>query len=102
VKNNFYNKSIENIYSGPSTKTEVSSQILFGERFKILYKKKGWIKIKNFKNNKNKINYIYVLTPKGIDQKIKLTKKFIKIKMNEYEELNIALKKQQRDFQEKK
>ena len=64
-------------------------------------RKKRLIKIKNFKNNKNKINYIYILTPKGIDQKIKLTKKFIRIKMNEYEELNIALKKQQKDFQGK-
>lgn len=51
MKNNFYNKSIENIYSGPSTKTEVSSQILYGERFKILYKKKGWIKIKTIFDN---------------------------------------------------
>ena len=33
--------------------------------------------------------------------KIKLTKKFIRIKMNEYEELNIALKKQQKDIQVK-
>ena len=64
-------------------------------------KSKGWIKIKNFRNNKNKINYIYILTPKGIDQKFKLTKKFIRIKMSEYEELNIALKKQQKDFQQK-
>ena len=33
-------------------------------------KKKGLIKIKNFKNNKNKINYIYILTPKGITKKV--------------------------------
>ena len=32
--------------------------------------KKGLIKIKNFKNNKNKINYIYILTPKGITKKV--------------------------------
>ena len=29
-------------------------------------KKKGLVKYKNFKNNKNKINYVYILTPKGI------------------------------------
>ena len=46
MKNNFYNKPIENVYSKPSTKSEVSTQILYGEKFKILFKNKGWIKIK--------------------------------------------------------
>ena len=50
-------------------------------------KSKGWIKIKNFKNNKNKINYIYILTPKGIAKKSLLTVNFMKRKMKEYEEL---------------
>ena len=40
-------------------------------------KSKGLIKIKNFKNNKNKINYIYILTPKGISKKARLTVNFI-------------------------
>ena len=48
---------------------------------------KGLIKIKNFKKNKNKLNYFYVLTPKGITQKTKLTISFMKKKMNEYDEL---------------
>ena len=34
---------------------------------------KGLIKIENFKKNPNKLNYFYVLTPKGIAQKTKLT-----------------------------
>ena len=50
-------------------------------------KAKGLIKIKNFKNNKNKINYIYILTPKGIAKKSLLTVNFMKRKMKEYEEL---------------
>ena len=50
-------------------------------------KNKGLIKINNFKKNPNKINYIYVLTPKGISQKTKLTLNFMKRKMKEYEEL---------------
>ena len=50
-------------------------------------KLKGLIKIKNFKKNPNKINYIYVLTPKGISEKTKLTLNFMKTKMKEYEEL---------------
>ena len=48
---------------------------------------KGLVKINNFKNNKNKINYIYVLTPKGINKKTKLTMAFMKRKMKEYDEL---------------
>lgn len=51
-------------------------------------KKKGLIKIKNFKKNPSKINYIYVLTPKGISHKTILTLNFMKKKMKEYDELN--------------
>ena len=54
---------------------------------------KGLVKIKNFKNNPNKINYFYVLTPKGIAEKTKLTINFMKKKMREYDELKSELKK---------
>ena len=50
-------------------------------------RQKGLIKIDNFKKNKNKLNYIYILTPKGISQKTKLTLKFMTKKMHEYDEL---------------
>lgn len=50
-------------------------------------KDKGLIKINNFKKNPKKINYIYVLTPKGIAEKTKLTLAFMKRKMKEYDEL---------------
>ncbi len=46
MKNNFYNKPIGNIYSKPYIKSEISSQILYGEKFKILSKSKDWLKIK--------------------------------------------------------
>jgi len=46
VKNNFFNKPIGNVYLKPSIKSELSTQILYGEKFKILSKSKGWIKIK--------------------------------------------------------
>ena len=55
-------------------------------------KNKGHIKIENFKKNKNKLNYFYVLTPKGITEKTKLTINFMKRKMEEYEELKRELK----------
>ncbi len=54
-------------------------------------KKKGLIKMQNFKNNENKINYIYKLTPKGISQKTKLTISFMQRKMKEYDELKKEL-----------
>ena len=52
---------------------------------------KGLIKIENFKKNPKKINYIYVLTPKGIAEKTKLTVNFMKRKMKEYDELKKEL-----------
>ncbi len=53
---------------------------------------KGFIKIKNFKKNPNKLNYFYVLTPKGISEKTKLTINFMKRKIKEYDELKKELK----------
>ena len=50
-------------------------------------KAKGLVKIENFKKNPNKFLYIYVLTPKGIATKSKLTIYFMKRKMKEYEDL---------------
>jgi EPS-associated MarR family transcriptional regulator len=46
---------------------------------------KGLIKVKNFKNNKRKITYSYLLTPAGVAEKAALTKRFLKLKMEEYE-----------------
>ena len=56
-------------------------------------KSKGLIKIKNFRNNKNKINYFFILTPKGISKKARLIVNFMKKKMFEYEELKRELEK---------
>ena len=50
-------------------------------------KTKGLIKIDNFTKNPNKLNYAYLLTPKGINEKAKLTINFMKRKMKEYDEL---------------
>jgi len=48
---------------------------------------KGFIKVNNFRNNKNKIQYSYLLTPKGVEEKAKLTLDFIRIKTQEYDVL---------------
>ena len=52
---------------------------------------KGLIKINNFKKNPNKMVYSYLLTPKGIAEKTKLTINFMKLKMSEYDELRLEL-----------
>ena len=80
-----------------STQRELASELDFSLG-KLNYclkslKKKGHIKLKNFQNNKNKINYAYILTPKGLTIKTKLTVNFMKRKMKEYDELAKELKK---------
>ena len=57
-------------------------------------KEKDLIKLKNFKNNKRKLNYIYILTPKGISEKTKLTINFMERKMKEYDELKSELNRE--------
>jgi EPS-associated MarR family transcriptional regulator len=46
---------------------------------------KGLVKITNFKQNPNKMGYVYLLTPKGIEEKARLTLSFLKIKVIEFE-----------------
>ncbi|MGA8146328.1 MAG: MarR family EPS-associated transcriptional regulator [Gallionellaceae bacterium] len=48
---------------------------------------KGLIKAKNFRNSKNKTGYVYFLTPRGIEEKVKVTAFFLKRKVAEYEAL---------------
>ena len=56
-------------------------------------KKKGLVKIQNFQQKKNNINYLgYVITPKGISLRTKITIDFMKRKMQEYDELKKELK----------
>lgn len=56
-------------------------------------KGKGLIKINNFKKNPNKINYLYIFTPRGIVEKTKLSISFMKRKMKKYDELKKELEK---------
>jgi len=63
---------------------------------------KGWIKLKNFSNNPNKVGYAYLLTPKGIEQKASLTIAFLKIKMEEYEMLKEEISSLKQDAEQLK
>ena len=51
----------------------------------------GFIKIHNFNNSNKKLNYAYILTPKGIQEKTSITKQFIAKKKQEYDKLNSYL-----------
>ena len=53
----------------------------------------GFIKIRNFSNSNKKLNYAYVLTPKGIKEKTIITKQFIIKKKQEYDKLNSYINK---------
>ena len=52
---------------------------------------KGWVKVQNFSQSKNKFGYIYVLTPQGIMEKVTLTSRFLKRKQAEYEALKAEI-----------
>ena len=75
MKNNFFNNSVGNIYSKPNLGSEVTSQILYGEKFRILKKKKNWVKIKT-----NYDNYIGYIKKEKFYEKFKPTLKIYKIK----------------------
>lgn len=52
---------------------------------------KGWVKMHNFSQSKNKFGYIYVLTPQGIAEKAFLTSRFLKRKKAEFEALRAEI-----------
>jgi EPS-associated MarR family transcriptional regulator len=54
---------------------------------------KGWIKAINFRNSKNKAAYMYLMTPRGIEEKAGVTLRFLQRKMTEYEELRADIEK---------
>jgi EPS-associated MarR family transcriptional regulator len=58
---------------------------------------KGWLKMQNFSQSKNKLGYAYLLTPVGIAEKTALTGRFLKRKMQEYEDLKAEIEALQRD-----
>ena len=58
---------------------------------------KGWVKIQNFSNNKNKLRYAYLLTPAGIVQKASLTSGFLQRKLQEYAALKQEIKQMKQE-----
>jgi EPS-associated MarR family transcriptional regulator len=58
---------------------------------------KGWVKATRFKNSHNKAAYMYLLTPRGLEEKAKLALEFLHIKMREYEALRMEIEQIRRE-----
>ena len=61
---------------------------------------KGYIKAERFKNSKNKSGYMYILTPKGVSEKILQTQAFLHRKTEEYERLRVEIEKLRKETDE--
>ncbi len=59
--------------------------------------RKGFVKVENFNKSSNKIAYLYFLTPRGIEEKSRITYHFLKRKMREYEELELEIQRLQEE-----
>ncbi len=75
MKNNFLKTPFSNIYLKPSLRSEITSQMLYGENFKILNEKKNWIKIKTYFDN-----YIGFIKKSKFENNFKPTKKIFRTK----------------------
>ncbi len=62
---------------------------------------KGCLKVNNFRNSKNKLAYSYLLTPRGIEEKARMTVEFLQIKVMEYERLRAEIEVLKRETGEK-
>jgi len=59
---------------------------------------KGWIKAKNFEKSSNKTGYAYILTPTGLETKARVTARFLRYKITEYEKLQIEIEAMRREI----
>jgi len=84
MKNNhFYKKPLSNIYKKPSEVSEITSQILYGEKFRILSKNKNWLKIKVSFDN-----YIGYIKNKNYTNNYKPTHKVFTLKSSIFNKIN--------------
>ena len=63
---------------------------------------KGWVKVTNFRNSRNKVAYTYLLTPRGIEQKGRLTVQFLQRKVQEYEILRAEIRQMRLETERQK
>ena len=53
--------------------------------------KRGWVKMDNFRRNPNKMGYVYLLTPKGIEEKTRIAMRFLRHKLLEFDALKAEI-----------
>ena len=58
---------------------------------------RGLVKARNFRNSDNKRAYLYLLTPRGIEERTRVTARFLRVKLDEYEILKRELEELQRE-----
>lgn len=58
---------------------------------------KGWVKVGNFSRSRHKLGYAYLLTPRGIEAKAKLTRAFLARKVAEYDRLRAEIERLQKE-----
>jgi EPS-associated MarR family transcriptional regulator len=63
---------------------------------------KGWIKLDNFKKNPNKLGYLYLVTPRGIAAKTRLTMQFLKRKLIEYDKVKSEIETLEKELSRKR
>lgn len=85
-------KLLKNLEDGPQLSQRARSESLGISLGKVNYClqaliTKGWVKFKNFQQSDNKSGYVYILTPQGLEEKSKVTARFLNRKMAEYEQL---------------
>jgi EPS-associated MarR family transcriptional regulator len=64
--------------------------------------RKGWVKAANFKNSHRKAAYMYFLTPRGMEEKGRLTLQFLGIKIREYEKLRVEIDEMRREAERRR
>ena len=62
---------------------------------------KGCLKVNNFRNSDNKLAYAYLLTPHGVEEKARITVRFLKYKMQEYEQLRAEINELKHEAEQK-
>lgn len=63
---------------------------------------KGLLKIRNFRNSQNKLSYAYILTPRGIEEKVDVTHRFLRRKLAEYDSLSEEIARLSAELDEEK
>ena len=83
MKSNFFNISLGNIFAAQSSNSEVLSQILYGEEFRILTRTKNWVKIKTKYDN-----YVGFIKKNKFYRKFKPERKIYKLKTKIFKKKN--------------